>query len=398
VTLARIAAHLDPARELDDFQSAARTLLSHGLVTDRYPYPGALALIRRFEEPLRNEFSRMCHWPLDVAPGCARLQRRPAALSVHRPARTASQSRRAFTPQTYTSLCLVLAALEGLGDQTSITQLADEVVRLRAGDDALPFDLTAHAHRRAFVDAVAWLEHRGVLTLLDGDTETFVGGTGDALYDVDRDAASRLLLSPHSILSGMTSPDDFLGEPYPPTPEGAQGRARHRVHRRLLTEAVLYYDGLPDEERDYARQRRTRIGEELERLTGCALESRAEGQALIGLPSAEPFPAGGAVPQAALLLGSELATTTTPTGSALSREGRIVGAAEADAAWCRVLAAYAGRFTTEYRAEPDRLRDEAMALLDRLGLAARQDDGGVLVRPALGRYRAEVQLPATLDV
>ena len=398
MTLARIAVHLDPARELDDFQAAARALITHGLVSDRYPHPGALALVRRFEEPLRNEFSRMCGWRLDVAPTCARLLRRPAALSTLRPARTATQSRRAFSPQAYASLCLLLAALEGLGEQTTITQLADEVVRLRAGDVALPLDLTAHAHRRAFVDAVAWLEQRGILKLLDGDTEMFLGGSGDALYDVDRDAAGRLLVSPPSVLAALTTPDDFLEEPYPPTVEGEQSRARHRVHRRLLTEPALYYAELPDDERDYARQRRTRIREELERLTGATLECRTEGQALVGLPAAEPFPSGGAVAQAALLLGSELAIVAREAPDAAPAIGRVVTCLDADAAWRRVLATYVGRFTADYRAEPDRLRAEAMSLLERLDLVGAMASGDVLVRPVLARYRAEVRLPEMLDV
>ena len=171
-------------------------------------------------------------------------------------------------------------------------------------------------------------------------------------------------------------------------------RARHRVHRRLLTEPALYYDELPADEADFARGRRTRIREELERLTGATLEGRAEGQALVGMPGAEPFPAGGAVPQAALVFGSELAVA----GGAPSSEGvgRVVAADEADAAWSRVLARYEGRFTAEYRSEPDRLRSEAVDLLSRLDLAHERDAGGVLVRPALARYRAEVRLPETL--
>jgi uncharacterized protein (TIGR02678 family) len=396
MTLARRAAQLDPANELDDFQAAARALVTCGLVTDRYPQPGTLALVRRFEEPLRNEFSRMCHWSLDVGPSCARLLRRPAILSSHRPARTSTQSRRPFRPETYAFLCLVLAALEGLGNQTTISQLAHEAARLRAGDDGIPFDLTSHAHRRGFVDAVAWLEHRGVLVLLDGGTERFLTPGGDALYDVDRDAAGRLLVSPPSVLSGLTSPEQFLEEPYPPTPEGAQSRARHRVHRQLLTETALYYDDLPADEREYARQRRTRAREEMERLTGCTLECRAEGQALIGLPAAEPFPAGGAVAQAALLLGSELAAVA----SATTGEGmqRLVSAEESRSAWRRVVAAYAGRFTTEYRAEPSRLHAEALALLESLGLVTTHPDGAVSVFAAMARYRADVRLPEVLDV
>jgi uncharacterized protein (TIGR02678 family) len=396
VTSARVAAQLDIVSELDEFQAAARALLTYGLVTQRYPTPGVLGLVRRFEEPLRSEFSRMCHWRLDVGPTCARLLRRPAALSSHRPARTATQSRRAFRPETYAFLCLVLAALEALGSQTTISQLADEAARLRAGDDELPFDLTSHSHRRAFVDAVAWLEHLGVLVLIDGDTERFLTASEDALYDVDGDAAGRLLLSPPSVLAGLTSPEHFLDELYPPTPEGAQARARHRVHRRLLTEAVLYYEVLPEEERDYARQRRSRTSDELGRLTGCTLECRAEGQALIGLPAAEVFPAGGAVAQAALLLGSELSAAAAPASEDSMQ--RSVSEFDARSAWRRVVAAYAGRFTAEYRAEPDRLRDEAISLLRRLGLVTARPEGGLTIFAALARYRASAELPEPFDV
>lgn len=237
-----------------------------------------------------------------------------------------------------------------------------------------------------------------MLALLDGDAETFLSAGGDALYDVDHDAAGRLLVSPPNVLAGLAAPEEFLEEPYPPTPEGAQARARHRVHRRLLTEAALYYDELSDDEREYARQRRTRIRDELERLTGCTLECRAEGQALIGLPGADPFPAGGAVAQAALLLGSELATVArASTDPAMER---VVAAEEAGQAWRRVLAAYAGRFTAEYRAEPDRLRAEAVSLLEHLGLVGTTGttEGSITVRAALARYRAELRLPEVLDV
>ena len=168
------------------------------------------------------------------------------------------------------------------------------------------------------------------------------------------------------------------------------------MHRRLLTDAVLYYEDLPDDEREYARQRRTRAREELERLTGCTLECRAEGQALIGLPAAEPFPSGGAVAQAALLLGSELAALASVTGG--DGMERLVCATEAAGAWRRVVAAYAGRFTAEYRAEPERLRAEAIALLENLRLVVSRPGGAISVFAALARYRAEVRLPDVLDV
>ena len=175
MTLARVAVQLDPANELDDFQAVARALLAHGWSPSGFPRQ---ALWRSFDASRSHCAASSTGCAIGVStsgPTCARLFRRPAATSHYRPARYCYPVRRAFTPQAYASLCMVLAAIEGLGEQTTIRQLADEVARLRAGDEALPFDLTTrHAHRRAFVDAVAWLRSRDVLVLLDGDTEAFL--------------------------------------------------------------------------------------------------------------------------------------------------------------------------------------------------------------------------------
>jgi hypothetical protein len=117
---------------------------------------------------------------------------------------------------------------------------------------------------------------------------------------------------------------------------------------------------------------------------------------LIGLPAAEPFPAAGAVAQAALLLGSEL------VGGSMAANGgkteRLVSREDLALAWQRVVAAYAGRFTSEYRAEPDRLKAEAIGLLQRLGLVTEQCCGQLVVFAALARYRAITPLPGVLDV
>ena len=65
-----------------------------------------------------------------------------------------------------------------------------------------------------------------------------------------------------------------------------------------------------------------------------------------------------------------------------------------------MVAAYAGRFTAGYRLDPERLRAEALALLERLELVAPVSplEGGIAVRAALARYRAELRLPEVLDV
>lgn len=389
MSVARVAVQLDPA-ELDDFQRAARLLLAHPLVTATHPRPGALALVRRWEQVLRTEFSRVLHYHLDVAPTCARLVRRSATISAHRPA--LMPTGRPFTRWTYTYLCLVLAALEGLGQQTTISQLAEEVGRLRAGDDALPVDLTRYDQRRALVDAVAWLEERGVLSLRDGTTESFLDD-GDALYDIDSDAASRLLVASPSVLREVTDAADFLAERYPPGDQWEQRRTSHRLARRLVTVPAVYYDDLPPDELAFARHRRTRLSDELERLTGCTVEARAEGLALVDAAieplARDPFPGRGAVAHAALLLGEQLcARAGDGEGST-----RVVSAPAADEAWAEVVAAHGDRFTADYRADPDRLRRDAFALLDRLDLAGLAPDGAVAVRAALARYRPAVHRP-----
>ena len=166
----------------------------------------------------------------------------------------------------------MLSALESVGTQTSISALADEVTRIRAGDDTLPVDLTVFEQRRAFVDAVGSLEQLGVLTVVDGATEAFLSTTdesgGDALYDVDADAAGHLLVSPPSVLAGIDAPEDFLIEAYPTTPDGDAARVRHRVIRRLLLQPAVYFDELDEEDRNFARHRRGRLRDEIERLTG----------------------------------------------------------------------------------------------------------------------------------
>lgn len=392
----RAAIQLDPGDELEQFQEAARTLIAYPLVTRVFPHAGALPHILRFEEPLRNEFRRLCHWRLDVSTTCARLMRWPAQLSPCRPALASTESRRPLTPRAYAYLCLVLASLEGIGKQSTVSHLADAALRLCAGDAELELDLTQYSHRKALVDAVLWLQKRGVLRLLDGATEAYLSQEGDALYDVESEIAGRLLVSPPSAVGEMSRPVDFLQESYPPTPEGESDRTRHRVHRLLLMEPVVHFSDLSDGEREYVRQRRTRLVDELERLTGASVESRSDGMAMVGLPAAQSFPSGGCLPQAALLLGCEMVL-------ACQAEPRTIGFRALDhgrveLCWQKVVDNYSSRFTTEYRAEPLRLRADALALLDTLGLI-RHHEETVLVSPAMARYRPQSpEQPSLMDV
>ncbi len=380
----RVAVQIDRA-DLPDFQRASRLLLAHPLVTPAWPRPDALALVRRWEVPLRSEFGRVLGFRLDVAPGSARLYRKAATTSAHRGARTRTD--RAMGRLACTFLCLTLAALESLGEQTTASGLAEEVQRLRAGDDTLPIDLTSHDQRRAFADAVKWLEDRGVLRLCDGTVERWLAdadGGGDALYDVERDTASRLLVAAPSVLRDVAEPADFLVDVRGSSEDAERTWLRQRFARRLVCDPVVRWDDLPDDEVEHVRHRRTRIVADVERLTGCAVESRTEGFCLIDADAepigGESFPAGGSETQAALLWGARLVELTT------DGTRPVVPDNEADRGWDEIVDAYRPRFRTEYRDAPHRLRADVEALLDRFGLV-RRVDAGVAVSPVLARYR-----------
>lgn len=386
----RVAVQIDRA-DIADFQRAARLLLADPLVTATWPRPGALALVRRWEVPLRAELGRVLGFRLDVGPSCARLFRKAATTSRHRGGRT--RTGRPMGRLTCSFLCLTLAALEGLGEQTTASALADEVQRLRSGDDTLPIDLTSHDQRRAFVDAVKWLEDRGVLRLCDGTVDRWLSDAdagGDALYDVDRDTASRLLVASPSVLRDVQAPSDFLGDVRGSSDDAERTWLRQRFARRLVSEPMVLWDDLPDDEAEHVRHRRTRILADVERLTGCRIESRAEGFCLIDAdtdPIAEErFPAGGSETQAALLWSALLVDETQGGASP------VVGLDVADRCWDEVVSAYRSRFRAEYREAPHRLRTDVDALLERFGLLQHRQ-AGLEISPVLARYRPLAEAP-----
>lgn len=413
---ARAAVQIDRA-ELEDFQQAARLLLAHPLITGSWPRPGALAAVRRWELPLKAEFGRVLGYRLDIGRSCARLYRRAATTSVHRGAVT--RTGRPIGRLSCSFLCLALAALEALGEQTTASRLSEEVLRLRAGDDALPIDLTRYDQRKAFVDAVKWLEDRGVLRLCDGTVDRWMADdeTGDALYDVDRDAASRLLVASPSVLRDVGEAADFLVDVYAPTDDAQRNRLRHRIGRHLVGEPVVAYEDLDADELAYVRHRRTRLIADVEQLTGCGIEARAEGLCLVDASvdpiSAQEFPAGGTEVQAALLWGAALVevagrrssvsdpvpSTGEPQPDSIAPVPSSAVLVDPDTAaelWDQVVADYGSRFKADFRDAPDRLHREVRSLLDRLGLASVRDDGTVEVSASLARYRPTAATPGQL--
>jgi uncharacterized protein (TIGR02678 family) len=389
----RAAVNLEPT-QLEDMQRAARILLAHPIVTERWPKAGALVSVRRWETVLHTEFDRVLGYRLDVGRTCARLYRRPATLGTNRGAET--RTGRPLGRLGCSSLCLVLAAVEGLGEQTTASQIAEEVQRLRAGDDALPVDLTRYDQRKAFVDALQWLEDRGVLILRDGEVDRWLSGDrdGDALYDLDQDVVSRLLVTSPSVLRDVDTVEDFLVEPLGPSEDARTRALRHRFGRRVVTEAVVSLTDLDPDELAHFRHRRNRIVRDLEQLTGSRVEVRSEGILLVddGDLSNEAFPGTGTETQAALLWSAALVEAAEPApaidGALLPDPWWLVSGSDAAAAWQTVVEQYRARFKTEYREEPDRLRDAVEQLLTRFGLL-RVVDETIYCHAALARYRPE---------
>lgn len=399
-TNARAAVQLEPAH-LEDMQRAARTLLAHPIVTERWPKTGALVGVRRWETVLRTEFDRVLGYRLDVGRTCARLYRRPATTGAGRGALTATG--RPLGRLGCSSLCLVLAAIEGLGEQTTASQIAERVQLLRAGDDALPVDLTSYDQRKAFADALKWLEVRGVLVLRDGEVDRWLSGDegGDALYDLDQDVVSRLLVASPSVLRDVDTVGDFLTEPLGTSDDARIRSLRHRIGRRIVTQPVVSFVELTEGELAHFRHRRTRIVRDIEQLTGARVEVRAEGVLLIddGDLSGEAFPGTGTETQAALLWSSALVEAAAPAPNGTDRTDPAeapwwpVDPATAAERWAEVVAGYRNRFRAEYRDEPDRLRAAVERLLVRFGLL-RIDDDTIWCHAALARYRPERQSTA----
>ncbi|MFC4061877.1 TIGR02678 family protein [Planomonospora corallina] len=431
----RVAQGVGPL-ELADYQRAVRLLLRHPLVTAAYPDPAALPLIRRWAAQLRTDLSEVLGYRLLTTGETARLLRIHDTLDSTKPALTRTE--RPFDRRRYAYLMLTLAALGRAGTQIALSELADAVAADAGRIDGLGMDTERKPDRDAFVDAVAWLERRGALALADGSAADWVNNPdrAEALYDIDREVVG-VVYRPSRVLQHLRSVTALLD-----ADRGlAQGqatlrRAAARKARRLVLEQpVVYYADV--DESLLGQLRAPALAEDLERLTGLGVERRAEGVAIIdtsGRLSDVRFPGAGTVAQAALLLAARIAAHCGPANRRsrpallpvptaaenlaetavridtalpyrnllddLADDVPAPGAVRDEPAarypflpetWLRtamksLVGEYGTAFGATWRADPDRLLQEAVRLLAGLGLVARVE-GGVLALPALARYR-----------
>lgn len=411
---------------LAERQAAAVALLrypmlhAHGEIAGRRTAEW-FALVARHEQPLRRWFADHPGWPL-------RVSRTQARLVKHRPAGgTANAATRGlvaggadgspFTRRRYALLLLTLAALEQCEDQTLVSTLAEKLVSLSANDPRLApagpessllrLDLSDADHRRDVVAGLRELVRLGVLERVDGDEQRFVADrAGDALYNVQREAASALVQarSAPSLVEDppQESPEerwrrrlaaaaDEAVDRDPPSHAGAgSGRRttaiRQNLYRRLLDDPVMHLADLEADERAYLNSQRTRLLERIEAATGLFAEVRAEGIALLDVDRTATdalLPRESVTGHVTLLLAEHLA------GVAARGRTRVgLGALESHVAG--LVKQYGKHWRKDARAPGAEtwLTADALGFLRKLDLVRPTPEGAAVdVLPPIARYR-----------
>jgi len=420
--------------DLADYQRAVRLLLRSPLITASWPDERALVRVRRFSAELRRDLADAFGYRLELHGATARLVRTTDDLDPDRPAVT--RTGRPFDRQRYAYLSLVLAVLGRAGIQITLSELADAVNGDANRITGLGFDPDAGVDRRALVDAVGWLEERGVLRLADGSSASWAGdpGAGEALYDIARDVVFALFRPPR-VLQHIDSVTALLERSMSRSGNADRRAAAQAARRAVVDRPVVYYADVAPEVANHLRG--SALPADLQRLTGLRVERRAEGVLLVDTSrlSVEQFPGTGNVAQAAVLLATAMADRATdPDGRRVRRmaapdpragQAALVGQLDAGLPFATrvaideeiaegydeagdddnrypfitesflreavadILDRYAKAFGAAWHADPERLRAEAVGLLVRFG-AVVVVPGGVLVRPLVGRYRNTV--------
>jgi uncharacterized protein (TIGR02678 family) len=297
--------------DLGSYQHAVRLVLTHDVITATRPRPGTLEQVLRWADQMTADLRDLLGYTLIATTRQVRLIRRLDALDPTQSAVFSSRYGRPFDRRRLAYLCLVLASFQRSRVEISLADLVRALTPAANAIDGLGFDPTVTAHKAAVVDVLDWMADRGALRLSDGSLESWASDTerGDALYDVDHDICSALF-RPARPVQHLTSAAGLLDSTFVSAKRGAQREAAaQRAARALIEYPVVYYGQVEPEIADALRQ--PGVAENLARLTGLAVERRAEGVMLAdagGRFTDRPFPGrGGAVNRAAGLLLAKIA-------------------------------------------------------------------------------------------
>jgi uncharacterized protein (TIGR02678 family) len=281
-------------------RSAIRALLRNPLLRAAGDSPEEYLLVLRHFRWLKQWFANLPAWDLTIDREKARLHKLPADFTDDTRPAIDRTSGSAFTRRRYVCLCLVLAALEQCEQEARLTELARAVNRFASEDADLQsagctFDIGQYDHRRDIVAVVRFLLNTGVLCRLDGDERQFLirYESADVFYEINRRILASLLQTSRSVSALLGSREGstprslheqamtVAGDPIPAGGDDRKRWLRSRLVRMLLEDAVLYYDDLNPEERQYIEIHRGFLLRELCEATGLIAEVRAEGIALL---------------------------------------------------------------------------------------------------------------------
>ena len=296
--------------DLGAYQQAARLVLTHDLITAARPRPGTLDQVLRWADQLTRDLREVLGYTLIATTRQVRLIRRLDVLDDTQTTIFAKNGR-PFDRRRLAYLCLILASFQRSRVEVSLADLVRALTPQANAIEGLAFDATVTAHKAAVVDAVDWLVERGALRLSDGSAESWAQDSerGDALYDIDHDIASALF-RPARPVQHLTSAAGLLDATLVSAKARAQREAAAQQAARALIEyPVVYYSQVQPEVAEALRT--AALTDNLARLTGLAVERRAEGVLLAdsgGRFTDKPFPGrGGAVNRAAGLLLAKIA-------------------------------------------------------------------------------------------
>jgi uncharacterized protein (TIGR02678 family) len=305
------AATTVPLSDLGSYQVAVRLVLTHDVITATRPRPGTLEQVLRWADQMTADFRELLGYTLIATTRQVRLIRRLDALDPTQSAVFSSRYGKPFDRRRLAYLCLVLASFQRSRVEISLADLVRAFTPAANAIEGLGFDPTVTAHKAAVVDVLDWLADRGALRLSDGSLESWASDTerGDALYDIDHDICTALF-RPARPVQHLTSAAGLLDSTFVSAKRGAQREAAaQRAARALIEYPIVYYAQAEPETAEALRQ--SGVAENLARLTGLAVERRAEGIMLAdagGRFTDRPFPGrGGAVNRAAGLLLAKIA-------------------------------------------------------------------------------------------
>jgi uncharacterized protein (TIGR02678 family) len=297
--------------DLGAYQHAARVVLTTDVITATRPRPGMLEAVLRWADQLSKDLRDHLGYTLIATTRQVRLIRRLDGLDPTQTTIFTAKSGRSFDRRRLAYLCLILASFQRSRVEVSLADLVRAFTPSANAIDGLGFTPTVSAHKAAVVDVLDWLADRGALRLSDGSADAWSADTerGDALYDIDHDICAALF-RPARPVQHLTSAAGLLDATYVSAKRGAQREAAaQRAARALLEHPVVYYAQVEPEVAEALRQ--NGVAENLARLTGLAVERRAEGVLLAdagGRFTDRPFPGrGGAVNRAAGLLLAKIA-------------------------------------------------------------------------------------------